>query len=206
MMLRKRRAALLSKAAAPRPTVLEQNLFRLRSELAQYRGGRLKIAVLGQPGAGKSALIDLITDRICVPRPVVGQQTDATDWSASLDAPLIHYCGDAAFVDAPGYDTLAHPVGAFLNGFPFQEFDRLLLVLKGKVHESDDRLWQRLKDRSLVQRTMVARSFAEGLSEAELADVREEFSERFDGRAVLFSNRTKTGIDQIKAFALHGLG
>ena len=201
MMLRKKRKAGSASRAAPAgQTVLEQNLVRLQAEIAQYRGGRLKVAMLGQPGAGKSTLLDLLTNRTCVPRPVVGQQTDATNWSTSLNVPLIHYCGDTAFVDAPGYDTLAHPVEAFLKWFPFQAFDHLLLVLKGKVHQSDDQLWHWLKSRSLSERTLVARSFSEGLTDAEIIEVRTEFSERFDGRAVLFSNREKLGIDVIKAF------
>ncbi|BBH22274.1 hypothetical protein Back11_36190 [Paenibacillus baekrokdamisoli] len=199
MILRKKKSASSLSVQPPARTVLEHNLIRLRAELSLYRDQR-KVAVLGQPGAGKSTLLDLITLGRCSPRPVIGQQTDATNWSTSLNIPLLHHYEHTVFVDAPGYDTLAHPVEAFLKVFPFSEFDRLLLVLKGKIYESDDRLWQWLKSHSFSKKLLVARSFAEGLSDLELAEVRTEYAERFDGQAVMFSNRDKRGIEEIKAF------
>ncbi|MBB6673680.1 GTPase [Cohnella nanjingensis] len=181
--------------------ILTANFARLRAELMSFsfRGCR-KVALLGQPGAGKSTLLDLLTDRGCEPRPVIGPRTDAADWSRRPDAPLILRCREYAFVDAPGYDTLAHPVDAFLQAFPFEAFDRLVLVLGGKIHEADDRLWQALKQQALASRTLVARGFAESLDEAERSEVGAELSRRFDGQAVLFSNRERFGLEQVKRF------
>lgn len=176
---------------------------RLRSELLAAHRAHRKVALLGQPGGGKSTLLDLVTDRGCVPRPVIGQRTDASEWSRWEEGPqgppVLRY-RDFAFVDAPGYDTLAHPAAVFAEAFPFDVFDRILLVLGGKVRAADDRIWRALRQRSLTAKTLVARGFAESLTEEERAAVSAELSGRFDGRFVLFSNRERTGLAEIGRF------
>jgi GTPase Era involved in 16S rRNA processing len=179
--------------------VLEGNFARLKKEL-RLVSGKQKVALLGQPGAGKSTLLDLITDRGAVPRPVIGPRTDATDWSESSHAQLLHSYRNFVFVDAPGYDTSAHPVEAFLAHFPFEKFDRLVLAVKGKIHEADDRVLGWLKRKALAERTLVARSFSEGLSAQEEDEIRAELNTRFDGPFVLFSNRELTGLERIRKF------
>ena len=64
---------------APEKTVLQKNLLRLGSLLRKEPG--YKVAILGQPGAGKSSLLKKMTKGQVTPLPVIGIQTDATDWS-----------------------------------------------------------------------------------------------------------------------------
>ncbi|MFD2332830.1 GTPase [Cohnella sp. GCM10020058] len=185
---------------AAEPTVLERNLRRLASELAVIPRKR-KIAILGQPGAGKSALLDLLTDRGCVPRPVVGQRTDATSWAHDPNAALIHACGEAVFVDSPGYGTAAHPAEAFFRLFPYRAFDRLLVVIKDKLHAADDRLLSGIARNGLAERTLLVRSFADSLEEGERELLLGELAKRFPGPKVLYSARTRTGLDEIRQYA-----
>ncbi|MDI4647630.1 GTPase [Cohnella hashimotonis] len=186
--------------AGAEPTVLERNLRRLASELAVIPRRR-KIAILGQPGAGKSALLDLLTDRACVPRPVVGQRTDATSWAHDPNAALIHACGEAVFVDSPGYGTAAHPAETFFRLFPYRSFDRLLLVFKDKLHAADDRLLAGIARAGLAERTLLVRSFADSLEDEDREQLLGELAKRFSGPKVLYSARTGMGLDEIRQYA-----
>ncbi|RXZ82454.1 hypothetical protein EBB07_10295 [Paenibacillaceae bacterium] len=184
-------------------TILEYNFKRLSAELSHI-GTQRKVAVLGQPGAGKSTLLDRITEQSCHPRPDIGQQTDATNWSRHTNCILLRQCDRIVLADVPGYDTAAHPLDTFLNHFPFASFDCLLLVLKGKVHEADDRLWQWLKRRALTDRTLVVRAFAEGLTAEEQTEVRADLHNHFGHAAALCSSREMTGLTEVRKF-VYGL-
>jgi len=181
------------------PTVLERNLRRLAAELAVIPRQR-KVAILGQPGAGKSALLDLLTDKSCDPRPSVGQRTDATSWAHDPGAMLIRPCSGAIFADSPGYGTSAHPADAFFKLFPFRSFDRLVLVIKDKLHAADDRLLIGIARSGLTERTMLVRSFADGLTPEEKAALAGEFGGRFAGPVVFYSARDRSGLADIERF------
>ncbi len=64
-------------------SILEQNMSFL-SDIIDSEKGR-KIAILGQPGSGKSTILSKITNGKCDPLPIIGQRTDATNWHKSLD-------------------------------------------------------------------------------------------------------------------------
>jgi predicted GTPase len=191
----------IAAASADAPSILEQNLRKLRDLLSARRGP--KIALLGQPGAGKSSLLDRLTDGRCVPRPVIGTTTDATDWSKSLDVTLLHEFGTMVFVDTPGYDTEKHPVKSYLDLFPFDAFDSIILVLSSKVHQADDEMLQVL-DRRVSEgklpawKLFLVRCFADTLSPDEEAAVERDLRSRLPhcgGSSFwLVSNRTGRGI------------
>lgn len=187
----------------PAQTVLERNLKRLAGELAVIPRTR-KTALLGQPGAGKSALLDALTERSCQPRPIVGQRTDATSWAEDPHAALIHRCGGAVFVDSPGYGTAAHPSEAFFKLFPFRSFDRLIVLFKDKLHAADDRLLLGIARSGLTERTLLVRSFADGLAQEEREALRRELGARFAGAVVFYSARDRSGLPEIAAFIAAG--
>jgi predicted GTPase len=198
-------AALADGASADAPSILEQNLRKLRDLLSARRGP--KIALLGQPGAGKSSLLDRLTDGRCVPRPVIGTTTDATDWSKSPDVTLLHEFGTMVFVDTPGYDTEKHPVKSYLDLFPFDAFDSIILVLSSKVHQADDEMLQVL-DRRVSEgklpasKLFLVRCFADTLSPDEEAAVERDLRSRLPhcgGSSFwLVSNRTGRGIAALR--------
>lgn len=183
---------------SPRPkTILESNLDRLRRELRQETGQ--KIAIMGQPGAGKSSLLKKMTNGEVVPLPKIGIQTDATDWSSDANCTLISRYKEKVFVDVPGYDTQNHPVSVFYSSFPFHDFDTFLLVFHGKLHKADEDIFQ------MAIRTgkpvCIARSFLDSLDEDEInaieQDIRKRLSLPETVKFVFFSNRTEKGIKDI---------
>ena len=137
-----------------RKTTLELNLERLEEQLQSHSG--YKIAILGQPGAGKSSLLKKMTNGKVKPLPVIGAQTDATDWSSDTACNLLSVYERYVFADVPGYDTSSHPLYVFSSSFPFRHFDAFIFVIHGKLHSSDEDVF-RLISRS-GKRISIAKS------------------------------------------------
>jgi GTPase Era involved in 16S rRNA processing len=173
--------------------ILEQNLERLRNEL---RGtGATRVAILGQPGAGKSSLLKKMTKGRVRPLPVIGIQTDATDWAQRQDCDLLSVYKDFVFVDVPGYDTASHPTDTFVRDFPFGDVDVFLFVVRGKLRGADERVFARIADSG--KPVCVARSFAESCDDDERGDVSADLQRRLglddEHHIGFFSNRSGEG-------------
>lgn len=188
----------------PKKTVLESNLERLKSELRSEVGR--KVAIIGQPGAGKSSLLKKMTGGRVVPLPVIGNYTDATNWSIDVDCNLLSRYNGKVFSDVPGYDTQTHPVNIFKSNFPFWDFDAFLFVVNGKLHGADEEIFQ------MASRTgkpiCIARSFLDSLDEDELkigeSDIRRRLAVSPSVKFFFFSNRTGEGVDEIFRAVVHG--
>jgi len=141
---------------------LELNLERLKRELDSHTGR--KIAIIGQPGAGKSSLLKKMTKGNVRPLPIIGTKTDATSWADTINCNLLSHYENHVFVDVPGYDTVSHPTHLFLASFPFEKFDAFVFVIHGKLHASDEKIF-----RLVVQSRKhhcVARSFSDSLDDS----------------------------------------
>ena len=178
-------------------TTLERNLERLSHELGACSGP--KIAILGQPGAGKSSLLKKMTKGKVVPLPDIGTQTDATNWANDDGCNLLSYYKNTVFVDVPGYDTSSHPPPVFLSSFPFHSFDAFVLVIHGKLHSSDQDIFRRIV--RTQKNYCVARSFADSLEKQERMLVQKDIRERLGLQALteilFFSNRTGRGVGAV---------
>ena len=183
--------------SAKKRTVLESNLVRLRAELHAARVHR--IAILGQPGAGKSSLLKKMTKSRVVPLPVIGAETDATNWAESSDCNLLSLYDKFTFVDVPGYDTSSHPVGVVLENFPFGEIDAYIFVVRGKLRGADEQIFQAIAKSG--KPICIARSFAESANDNERIAITEDLQHRFglagDHHIGFFSNRNGDGIAEI---------
>lgn len=183
--------------SSPTKSTLERNLERLKSELHSHSGR--KIAIIGQPGAGKSSLLKKMTNGQVVPLPLIGSQTDATSWADSSSCHLLSRYENHAFVDVPGYDTSAHPVHVFSNSFPFNDFDAFIFVVHGKLHSSDENIFRSI--RYAKKHLCVARSFSDSIEHHEKIplenDIRLRLSLDESHPIFLFSNRTGEGIESI---------
>ena len=185
-------------ATSPRrKTTLELNLERLEEQVRSHSG--YKIAILGQPGAGKSSLLKKMTNGKVKPLPVIGAQTDATDWSSDTACNLLSIYESYAFADVPGYDTSSHPFHAFASLFPFKHFDAIILVIHGKLHSSDEDIF-RLIARS-GKKMSIARSFSDTIDRDDIMSVEKDIRTRLslsDSAPILFfSNRTGDGIESV---------
>jgi GTP-binding protein EngB required for normal cell division len=178
-------------------STLERNLVRLRSELRT--AGQHRIAILGQPGAGKSSLLKKMTAGKVVPLPVIGAQTDATSWADSADCNMLSRFDHYTFVDVPGYDTATHPADVVLNEFPFGDADVYIFVVRGKLRGADEQIFRAISRSG--KPVCVARSFADSLNDDERAAVTHDLHQRFgltaDQHIGFFSNRSGEGIAAI---------
>lgn len=181
----------------PRKSTFEKNIERLKRELYSHSGR--KIAIVGQPGAGKSSLLKKMTNGKVVPLPVIGIQTDATSWADDIECNLLSHYENIAFVDVPGYDTSSHPTHIFSSSFPFAEFDAFIFVTHGKLHAADEVIFS-----SIVRSNKhfcIARSFSESLDSEDRSAIKNDMTARLSFNSsipiVFFSNRTGEGIEAI---------
>ena len=92
------------------------------------RTQKIKICLFGQPGAGKSSLInELVGQKVAQ----VGQGTDTTRRAQIVETP------DVIYVDLPGYGTSLFPENKYFTGFNPLQYDLFLCVFAGKLHEAD---------------------------------------------------------------------
>lgn len=194
----------LEKRNLKRQTTLEKNFIKLRSimENSPHR----KVAIIGQPGAGKSSLLIKLTDGKCEPLPCIGAQTDATDWSINESIDFIHFYKDIDFIDSPGYGTEAHPVKSYQNLFPFDQCHVILFFIQGKIHQSDERMFHTLLTLSKQScQIAIIRNFSEYLSQQDQLDIQKDLDSkllytRFHIPIYFVSNRSKMGIEEVKHF------
>ncbi|PIG29349.1 GTP-binding protein EngB required for normal cell division [Janthinobacterium sp. 35] len=179
-------------------SILVKNLHALRKCTAETNPRR--IALLGQPGAGKSTILKKLSKGFAKPAPVIGTNTDATNWAESTDVDLLSKWGRHIVVDVPGYDTLHHPTSAFLDTFPFANFEKIFLILRGKVRAADIQIYNEI----IAAKTsvLVVRSYAESLNLAERQLVQDDLCKHFSGLTntslIFVSSRTEEGIKTLR--------
>lgn len=182
----------------PPDTTLIQNLRTLRA--LTWKPDPRRVAFLGQPGAGKSTIINKLSKGRARPAPVIGIQTDATNWAKHTGIDLLCQWGKRVAADVPGYDTSTHPVSAFVLHFPFDNFGKVCLVVRNKIHGGDIEIYEAIRRHDIMP--IIVRSHAESLDEQEREAVRKDLCQRFAGLAppsVLFvSSRTGEGLDELR--------
>ena len=97
----------------------------------------VKVALIGQPGAGKSSLINNIIGRKVFE---VGVHTDTT-----VEKQEKKLSEGLTIVDLPGYGTKRFRIEDWLREFRPEQYDLYLFVFDGKLHDSDANLFQNLK-------------------------------------------------------------
>lgn len=194
-----------SSSSSKEKTILEKNFFSLRQQLSKNKTEK-KIAILGQPGAGKSSLLLNITDNKCIPKPIVGVQTDATHWNDSIKDDFFHRYNKIIYVDSPGHDTKSHPTESYINHFPFSSFDIIIFVISGKIHASDQKIIAKIKKINTFSKStklIIVRSFNDALNEKNKKNVEFDMEKYFQSKSekldfVFSSNYTDEGIEAIK--------
>lgn len=178
-------------------SLLELNINRLAKELRAKSGP--KIAILGQPGAGKSSLLKNMTENKVVPVPAIGAETDATNWASDGDCNLLSRYKKYVFADVPGYDTASHPASIFLAYFPFELFDALILVIHGKLHSADERMFRKI--RKSGKQFHITRSFSDNSDTTQRIAISKDIATRLSlptsHQILFFSNRTGEGIKSV---------
>jgi hypothetical protein len=114
---------------------------KIRRKLDEERSTTVSVALFGQPGAGKSSLINKIVGEKVAE---VGVETDKTVEAASYEAKGLR------FVDLPGYGTKNFPKESYFQKFDIKQFDLFLCVTSGKLHQADTEFFQELAKRGKV--------------------------------------------------------
>jgi hypothetical protein len=113
----------------------------LKNELDKLDAVTVKVALFGQPGAGKSSLINKLVGKTVV---ASGIETDKT-----VDKEC-HKANGLLFCDLPGYGTSKFPKEGYFEKFELEQIDLFLCVLSGKLNQSDTAFFQELTQRGKV--------------------------------------------------------
>ena len=108
---------------------------KIRQKLNDENNITVSVALFGQPGSGKSSLINKIVGEYVAE---VGVETDKTVEAASYETKGLR------FVDLPGYGTKNFPKETYFDKFDIQQFDLFLCVTSGKLHQADTEFFQEL--------------------------------------------------------------
>ncbi|RMD82581.1 MAG: hypothetical protein D6815_08875 [Candidatus Dadabacteria bacterium] len=158
---------------------LQEEARRLRKRLEAQNADPVTVALFGQPGAGKSSLINKLVGR---PLATVGQKTDQT-----VQAQIVEWEG-LRLVDLPGYGTSKFPPNAWIKKFDPRSFDMFLCVFSGKFHSADTKMFHDLEAKGrtcLFVRQKSDTIWQEGKSQEELRaeiveDVRRQVGKSVD--------------------------
>ena len=108
---------------------------RFLASWQQERTQKIKICLFGQPGAGKSSLINELAGQKVAQ---VGQATDTTRKVQLVEL------ADVIYVDLPGYGTSLFPENKYFTGFNPLQYDVFLCVFADKLHEADVDFFSRI--------------------------------------------------------------
>jgi len=100
--------------------MIEDELEKIRKKLDEMEKIEVKIALFGQPGAGKSSLINKIIGKKAAE---VGVETDKT-----VELEWYEHNG-LQFADLPGYGTKNFPKESYFNKFDIEQFDLFCVFL-----------------------------------------------------------------------------
>lgn len=107
------------------------------SHVRQDEKSYVRMAVIGQPGAGKSTLINMLLGKKVAE---TGPETDKTVEAASYEYNF------QRIVDLPGYATSKFKFDDWKQKFNLEQYDMYLYVFRGKLLEEDNRLFSDLEE------------------------------------------------------------
>ncbi|MCH3949952.1 MAG: 50S ribosome-binding GTPase [Acidaminococcus sp.] len=145
----------------PPPDQYRELAMRFFEAWQKDRQKKIKICLFGQPGAGKSSLVNELTGKKLAK---VSEVTDTTQEAQIIET------DDVVYVDLPGYNTARFPAHSYFSTFDPLQYDLFLCVFAGKLSDADTDFFNRLT--SLGRVCIFVRNKKDGLprNEEELAD------------------------------------
>ena len=166
----------------------------IREKLKKDDSIKVSIALFGQPGSGKSSLINKIIGKKVAKEGVV---TDTTTEQAMYEH------NGLQFVDLPGYDTKRFPRETFFRNFNIESFDLFLCIFSGKLHDADCQFFNELDKIGKVcifVRNKHDELWQEGKTTEELEkEIENDLYKQINKKAKLIftSCRKSTGFDEL---------
>lgn len=181
---------------------IDKSAEQMREELDKQSKTMVSVALFGQPGAGKSSLINALVGKKVAQE---GVETDTTVRAASYEH------NGLKLVDLPGYGTKNFPRETYFKNFDVEEFDLFLCVVNGKLHEADTDFFQQLSERGKVCIFVVNmhdKLWEDGVSIEELekrkvADIEKHVLKKV--KIIFTSCRAKTGLNELNNEILNNL-
>ena len=115
---------------------IQDNIEIIKRKLEEENKTTVSVALFGQPGAGKSSLINKIVGRKVAEAGVETDKTVDIGW---------YEANGLRFADLPGYGTKNFPKDSYFQKFDMMQFDLFLCVTSGKFHQADTEFFQELK-------------------------------------------------------------
>lgn len=115
------------------PTDINDVARQIRRRIEETTNEKIRVALLGRSGAGKSSLINALVGKDIAE---VGIHTNTTTQMEFYEWNHI------VLVDLPGFDTEEFPRDTFYKDFDLEQFDLFLCVFEGKISEADAMLFR----------------------------------------------------------------
>ena len=175
---------------------IKEEANKLRDKIEKEKANPIKIALFGQPGAGKSSIINrLVGENVASS----GVTTDKT-----TKAQIIEWTYDMILVDLPGYGTSMFPQNDFFDKFNITDYDLFLCVFSGKFHKADTDFFQEIREKgktALLVRNQADMLWQEGKTDDELRDeIRKDAQKQVKSNEEIYftSCRTNDGFDELE--------
>jgi hypothetical protein len=171
--------------------MLNDSVEEIRKQAEASDRTTVYIAVFGQPGAGKSSLVNAIIGR---PVAKVGVENDVTGES-------LHYEWNKLYLtDLPGYGTVKFPKETYAEKFEIAKYDLFMCVTDDKLKEDDVEFFKDLAQ--MGKRCVFVRNKIDALYEPESTDaqLRDRIVKNFENqighsvRVTFTSCKTKEGL------------
>lgn len=176
---------------------LKGRFTKILDEIQKNEAAYTRIAVVGQPGAGKSSLINnLIGYKVAE----TGQMTDVTRKATEYKYNFL------TIVDLPGYGTELFSFENWKKEFQPQKYDVLIYVFSGKLLEEDNKLFTSIKrwNEDIQRPLFLVRNHCTDIdSEDDKKIVKQDILDKlaYDKPLDVYfidCGRNKTGIDELK--------
>jgi len=175
---------------------IQEDAKELRKKIEEEKSNPIKIAVFGQPGAGKSSIINKIVGEYVAES---GQTTDKT-----TEAQIIKWSDDMILVDLPGYGTSMFPQNEFFDKFNILDYDLFLCVFSGKFHKADTDFFQEIREKgkiALLVRNQSDMLWQDGKTDDELKnEIRRDAQKQVKSNEDIYftSCRKNSGFDELE--------
>lgn len=120
------------------PIQTSDDIENLHQKIKELEDVQVSVALFGQPGAGKSSLINCLTGQN---QAEVGNKNDITVEEKSYEWNGLY------LVDLPGYGTSRFPASTYMEKFKIEKFDFFLCIFSGvRLKEDDIAFFKKLRN------------------------------------------------------------